>query len=124
MDEGTVHHALTGTHLDGRHGWIGTIAALRRAFDGREILLVVVAVAKEEEVIQSGAALQTERMAAEELAGDADKTDPAVEKRCGEMRSHAFAVLALEEVHQSLKEGRHVDGFHARMTQVNSALEM
>src|SRR5260370_30239658 len=115
MNESPVHHALAGANLDRRHGLVGAVAALGGALDGREILVVVVAVAQEEEMLQAGAPFQAQGVAAEELAGDADETDPAVEQRRGEVWPHPFAVLALIEVHKALEERRDEDGLYARV---------
>ena len=56
-------------HFDGRHRHVGAVAAFRDGFDRGEVLLVVVAVAEKQHVIEAGPAFQAQGVAAEELAG-------------------------------------------------------
>src|SRR5439155_516799 len=103
-DQGPVHHPLTGTDLGGGNRRVGAVAALRNGLNGREILLIVVAVTQEKDVLQPGAALQGQGVATEELAADADETDSAVEQDCRQARANALTVLPVVEGDQLRKE--------------------
>src|SRR5438034_1145512 len=53
-----VHHLFPGANLHRRHRVVGAVATLGRGFNGREILVVAVAVAEKEKLFHSCPLLQ------------------------------------------------------------------
>jgi len=58
---------------------VRAITRLGHRFDGREVLVIAVAIPEEEQVLHPGPLFQAYRVVAEELAGNADQRGVAVE---------------------------------------------
>src|SRR5262249_12856498 len=78
---------------------------------------------QKQQMFQPGALLQAQRMGTEKLAGYADETNAAIQKRRHQMGSDAVAVFAHIKVDQLLEESRAVGGPNKRIVQINPALE-
>src|SRR5262249_22478713 len=68
VNQSAVHDALAGASLGRRYRRVGAIAAFARCLDGREILLIIVAVPQKKQVLQSRSSFQAERVTTKELA--------------------------------------------------------
>src|SRR3989442_8982915 len=79
-NERRVHHLFPGANFRRCHRVVGAITTLGRGFDGREILMVAVAVAKKEKLFYPHPLLQTDRMIAEKFAGNTDERDLAIQQ--------------------------------------------
>ena len=113
---------LAGPDLH-RRDKVGAVAALRGGLDGREILVVVVTVTKEEERLQPGPLLQVQTVSAEELSGNADKANPPGEHRRCQPGTNAVLVLPLVKGDQFGKEGGAEGQMSERVGQVEARTE-
>ena len=94
-----VHQLLAGTDGHGRDLVVRAVAPpLGRSLDGGEVLVVAVAVAEEEELMNSRAFAKSIRMLAKEFTRRADERDLAVENCDGESRADAVGVF-INEIH-------------------------
>src|SRR5262249_41649343 len=123
VQQGPVDDPLARADLRRRDGRVGAVALLGNGLNGWEILLIVVAVAQEQQVLQPGPAFQAQRMPAEKLARDADDADPSVQQSDGQVRPNAVPVLALVEVDQLAEERHRQRRLHDRIADVDPALE-
>src|SRR5262249_28886970 len=117
VQESAIHDAFAGAELDGAHLGAGAVAALGDRLDGGKVLLIVVAVAEEEQVLEPGALFQPEGVIAEELAADTDQPDLAGHEGRRQVRPHALAIFTLVEVHELLEEGEVKGGAHQRIAE-------
>src|SRR5947207_1861988 len=83
-----VHHLSPGAHCRRRHRVIGAVATLRRGLNGRKILMVAVAIAEKEKLFHPCPLLQTDRVVAEELAGNTDERDVTIQQSHSEPRTN------------------------------------
>src|SRR5207249_5984950 len=97
-----------GSDVGRSNRWFCSVAAFGYSLDRGEILLIVIAVAQEQQMFQPGAPFQVQRMAAKEFAGHANDPNPFVEQRDRKLWPHAFVVLALVKLNQvAEKRGDH-----------------
>ena len=79
-DQGRVHHLLSGPEFRRRHCLVSAIATFGGRFNGGEILMVAVAIAKEEKLLHSCPLPQSNRVVAKEFAGNTDQRDVLIEQ--------------------------------------------
>src|SRR6266851_6399693 len=99
VDQGPIHHELAGADFGGGNGGVGAIAALGRALNRREILLIVVAISQEQHMLQARPLFQAQRMPAKKLPRYSDEPDLAIQKRRRQVGTNAFGILPVIEIH-------------------------
>src|SRR6266496_4276411 len=92
-DQGGVHDLFAGAHRHGRHSGVRAVAPFRNCLNRWEVLVVPVAIAEKEKLPDPCPLFQSERMAAEELAGNANQSDISVQQSHGEERTNSPGIL-------------------------------
>ena len=95
MNQGAVHDTLAGTDRGRRDRRFRAVAAFADCFNGRKILLIIVAIAQEKQVFQPRSAFQAQRVFAEKFSRHADETNTAAEQRRRQVGFNTLAIFAL-----------------------------
>src|SRR5439155_25330154 len=103
-----VHHLLPGANFRRRHRIVGAVATLGHGFNGREVLMVAVAVAEKEKLFHPRPFLQTDRVVAEKFAGNTDERGVTIQQSHGQPRPNAPDVLVNIIGHQFRKKSDRV----------------
>src|SRR5437762_11644206 len=82
-DQCGVHDLFAGAHRRWRHPVVGAVAPFRNCLNRWEVLVVPVAIAEKEKLPDPCPLFQSERMAAEELAGKVNQSDISVQQSHG-----------------------------------------
>src|SRR5436190_15302720 len=105
-----VHHLLPGANFRRRHRIVGAVATLGHGFNGREVLMVAVAVAEKEKLFHPRPLLQTDRVVAEKFAGNTDQRDVTIQQSDGQPRTNALCVFVGVVANQYRQKGDRVRG--------------
>ena len=103
---------------------VGPISTLGGPFDRRKVLMVAIAVPKEEQPIEPGSFPKPHRMLTKELATASDKRYLFVEHRNGQPRTNSVLILGYKVFNQLRKKRDRIDSLHQGVLEVGSRSEL